>query len=377
MRRYRVSRRAALVDFIHESIERGGGKVLGPADPTRAPFEIRVQTPAGETLNLVCYAFTANKYRQAGRPADEHRFQVKYGSDAKGYHKLHVPTAPSQVTLMFGVHLEEKLFVACDPEMHRWTRFFRSVEFKTSDLAQAKKKGWHGWERERSATRRRIVMPRESLTTEVLLGFRSENFLRYVAFERIATGLDPGERLLLADKVGSEAAAKHSKAHPLEAELGLSAHQILDLIGGAFRLHAAVRGSAAEHHLGEHLRSLPRLKSVKSLDADGQPDFQVTTTAGRVLLVECKNVLRKTAKGGIPRVDFQKTRVSKGDICTRYYRRDQFHILAACLHPVTEAWEFRFCQTAELPRHEKCQGRIDSKVRVQGASWTPDLADLI
>ncbi len=377
MRRYKVARRGTAVDFIHRAIEKGGGKILSPADPRSAPFEVRIRTPAGETLDLVCYAFTANKYRQAGRPSDEHRFQLKYGSDTKGYHKLHVPETTSQVTLMFGVHLEEKLFIACDPEMHRWTRFFRSVEFKSSDLALAKQKGWHGWERERSIARRRLVMPRESFQTEILLGFRPEHFLRYVAFERIATGEDPGERLLLADKMGSEPVPKKGGAHPLETELGLSANQILDLIGGAFRLHAAVRGSAAEHHLGEHLRSLSAFKKVEPLDKDGQPDFSVETNSGESVLVECKNVLRKTTKGAVPVVDFQKTRVSKGDACTRYYRHDQFQILAACLHPVSENWDFRFCRLGDLAPHKKCKGRIAPRVLVEGSGWTPSILDLI
>lgn len=377
MRRYPVLRRAPVVDLIHQAIESAGGHILLPADPRSAPFEIRVRTPADETVDLVCYAFTANKYRQSGRPTDEHRFQLKYGSDTKGYHQLYIPKRPSEVTLMFGVHLEENLFIACDPEMHRWTRFFRSVEFKSADLQIARQRGWHGWERERSTVRRKLIMPRESFLTEVLLAFRPENFLRYVAFERVATGLDPGERLLLVEKMGLAPAQRKTDAHPLERELGLSAHQILDLIGGAFRLHAAVRGSAAEHHLGEHLRSISEIKKVRSIDEDGKPDFEIRMRHGERTLVECKNVLRKLSKTGSPRIDFQKTRVSKANPCSRYYRPEQFEILAACLHPVTEKWEYRFCRTADLSGHKTCNGHLDPRVLVEGGSWTPDVLRLL
>jgi hypothetical protein len=278
---------------------------------------------------------------------------------------------------MFGVHLEEKLFVACDPAMHEWTRFSRSVEFKTDDLQQAQADGWVGWERDRSDGHRSTPRPLEDARTEILLAFRPERFLQYVAFEQIATGMDPGERLLLADKLGrpSEGPPRQS-SHPLELELGLSARQILDMIGGAFRLKAAIRGSAAEHHLGEYLRSTPGVSNVRALDEDGRPDFEIAFHR-RTLLIECKNVLRKRTAAGLPRVDFQKTRASKSDPCSRYYRPAQFDVLAACLHPLTESWEYRFARTTTLAAHPRCQGRLSSHVVVSDVDqWHASLGAL-
>ena len=59
---------------------------------------------------------------------------------------------------------------------------------------------WHGWERERSDARRKVTAE-ESLLTETVIAFRPDQFLRYVEFERLASGLDCGERCLLSDRI--------------------------------------------------------------------------------------------------------------------------------------------------------------------------------
>ena len=107
----------------------------------------------------------------------------------------------SRVTLMFGVHDSLDLFVAVDPAMHNPTWFSSSVEFKEQELKAATRTGWHGWERDRVAAGRRHVLPQEDLRTEVLVALRPEQFLTYAFFERLATGMRPGERLLLVDRL--------------------------------------------------------------------------------------------------------------------------------------------------------------------------------
>jgi hypothetical protein len=140
--------------------------------------------------------------------------------------------------LMFGMHLEMGLFVGVDPRMHSPTWFPRSVEFRTSDLEVARAQRWHGWERERSDARRR-VRPEESLLTETVIAFRPDQFLRYVEFERLASGLDCGERCLLSDRI--ERSLSQGQAltapgrHPLEIQLGIPASDILDLAMGRIR----------------------------------------------------------------------------------------------------------------------------------------------
>jgi restriction-modification system family protein len=378
MERYHGVRRHKEVAFIARSLVECGIEIITAADPTVAPFCFRVRTPQGDELDLICYAFHANKYRQGNRPQDEHRFQVKYGSDFTRYHELYISQDPNCVTLMFGVHLEAQMFIAVDPAMHCTTWFSKSVEFKEQNLLQARRSGWHGWERERSeGGRRKEPRPLLNLQTEVVLGFRPEYFLQYIQLERAARGFAPGERLFWIDQLAPRLADRVAEfsRHELEDALGLSKDEILDLASGAFRLMVAMRGAAAEKHLETHLESVSALDEVKRIDEDGRPDFEVRCGRKKIL-VECKNVLRRS-KPEQPKVDFQKTRASKNDPCSRYYRPEDFHILAACLHPVTATWDFRFCDVRVLDPHKTCPGRLSQKVLVTGQHWQPSVADVV
>lgn len=354
------------------ALEESGCKILKHPDPSSAPFEYEIETPDGERLSLICYAFTANKYRQKGRASDEHRLQVKYGSDFTRPYDLYIDPSRRKLTLMFGVHHEEGIFVAVDPTLHSPTWFSSSIEFKDENVAEVLKGGWAGWERDRKRARRH-VMPNESFSTESLLGFTAKNFFRYIQLERAASGLDTGHRLLAIDKMRSR---KASTVHPLELTLGLTAKEILDVLNGSFRLLVAVRGSVAERHLLDQLHGIREVSDVRQLDADGQPDFEVRYRS-RPFRIECKNVLRRVRSDGVPRLDFQKTRASKKDPCSRYYRRDQFEVLAACMHPVWERWEFEFAPTSVLPDHKKCANRIADKLEVGGVHWQTRLVDVL
>jgi hypothetical protein len=374
MERYTRLRRRDIVERIEAALVASGADLIARADPTTAPFEITIRTAEGELIDLVCYAFTANKYGQQGRPADEHRFQIKYGSKFDRYHHLYFDPKGRRVTLMFGVHLEMGLFVGVDPRMHSPAWFSSSVEFKTAALHQALEIGWHGWERERSDARRKVSRPQENLRTETVIAFRPEQFGRYIEFERLASGLDCGERLTLSDRVeralavGDARLADVTEPHALERQFGLPASQILDIISGAFRLEAAVRGGVAEHHLERYLRSLPGVRRVRHVIEDGKPDFAIEYRK-EMFLLECKNVLRQRQRGR-PKVDFQKTRAAKGDPCSRYYKPTQFQVLAACLHPVIQAWEFRFASTAALAPHQTCTGRLSGCRRTSSSKRT-------
>jgi hypothetical protein len=375
MKRYRVVRRSEVVAKIASALRDCGAIILETADPKIAPFEFAIRTPTNERLELICYAFTANKYRQSGRPPDEHRFQIKYGSDFDRYHDIFFDPLGRQITLMFGVHLEAGVFIAVDPRMHTPTWFSSSVEFKTSELTSSERNGWHGWQRDRSNARRKRARPEDNLQTETVIGFRSDQFLRYAEFERVASGLDCGERLSLSDRIEEALTAGKiltptSGRHPLELQLGLPASVILDIISGAFRLAVAVRGSVAEHHLENYLKGVPGVRDVRHIGEDGKPDFEVAYRR-KTFLIECKNVLARSQKG-MPKVDFQKTRASKVDPCSRYYKPTQFQVLAACLHPITKQWEFRFASTDKLEPHPRCVGRLSSNVIVR-EDWPANL----
>jgi hypothetical protein len=137
----------------------------------------------------------------------------------------------------------------------------------------------------------------------------------------------------------------------------------------------AVRGWVAEEHLRDTLSKTVGVTDCERLDEDGSPDIRLRFRGGQPLTIECKNVLRVTDKAGNPRVDFQRTRASKADPCSRYYAADDFDVVAACLHAVTEKWEFRFVLPGTLPTHKKCEGKIASNV-VVGSEW-PSVPDII
>lgn len=209
------------VERIVAAVEESGGAVLSRPDPTSAPYEMTVRTPQGEDIELVCYAFTASKSSQRGRPEDAHRFQIKYGSDRPRYHRLSFDPSGRRVTLFFGVHHELKLFVAVDPAKHDPTWFPSIIEVSAGDLDEATRTGWYGWERdpgEPSETEERHLL---SFEIEAVCAFRPEHFLRYVAFERMARGLDPGERLLLVDRIARNLPQRSNSIqdrslHPME-----------------------------------------------------------------------------------------------------------------------------------------------------------------
>ncbi len=388
MERYPGVRGQKRVDAIVAAIERSGGTIIHAPSPSEAPFEFEVAAPDGKRLHLVCYAFTANKYGQQGRPAGEHRMQVKYGSEFDRPHDIYIDATGGKTTLFFGVHDEEELFIAVDPALHNPTWFSTSIEFKDEDVKVARETGWHGWERERVSRGRRRVLPKESMVSEALLAFRPEHFLTYARFERIATGIDTGERLILISDIGDDLRRGRGAQrvvttridvlppaeHKLLAQFGLPIDELLDLISANKRLHAAVRGGVAEVHLQELLKRTRGVTKLAKLDLDGQPDFFLHYR--RVpLRVECKNVSPEKARG-LPKVDFQKTRAAIGNPCSRYYSPSQFEVLAACIYPITRVWEFRFSLTKTLPPHSKCPGKLAERVLVDDA-WPADLPSLL
>lgn len=139
----------------------------------------------------------------------------------------------------------------------------------------------------------------------------------------------------------------------------------------------AVRGWVAETHLEAHLARVPGVTECVRIEQDGRPDITLRWQGGPPITVECKNVLHKTFADGTPKLDFQRTRASKADPCSRYYMPRDFHFVAAGLHPVTEQWEFRFALTRDLPAHGRCEGRIDSNVRVSGDLFSAELTQAL
>jgi len=367
-----------LLDFLLKGLLTGGCKILHHSGAKQAPFRITFEDPSGVKLGILVYAFTANSKSTTNRPEDEHRFQVKYGSNDGKLHQIWQDPYDLYTTLMVGIDLERGIFVGVDPLIHEWTKFFISIEFKRRDAEAIQDKGWHFWEREKAGDE----------PVEIMVGGNQDSLLRYTRFERAAQGLDQGHRCLLAENIDkydfsvitSTVSAPNISAlnnmHHLAKEFEISETEILNLIQAAPRLKMAVRGWVAERHLEDLLIDTAGVDSCMQLEADGKPDFEVVYKGSAPILIECKNVLRIPLADGTVRVDFQKTRASQGDRCSRYYSADDFHILAACLHPSTENWDFTFKLTEELLPHKNCPEKLSNLVRIHD-DWQTDIGGIL
>jgi hypothetical protein len=258
--------------------------------------------------------------------------------------------------------------------MHNPSPMSRSIEFKSSTVVEILEKGWVAWERDRHSPRtmsRPTPILDEDTRTEVLVGGRKDRLFDLVQLEQIARGLDPGERHLIADKLLDRQRSEVAQSsHKLLDELNIPSEALFDLIQNASRLKMAVRGWVAETHLEAALKGVRGVTNCHRINAEGEPDVTLRWKGSRPILIECKNVLRKTNAAGNPKVDFQRTRASKGDPCTRYYRPGDFQVLAACLHPISEKWEFSYALTGGLPKHKECAGRIANNVIVNAPNFS-------
>ncbi|MGJ3265154.1 MAG: hypothetical protein ACFE0R_18170 [Salinarimonas sp.] len=369
-----------MIAFMTGALEDAGCRIIYASPPTRAPFVISFETARGERQGIVAYAFRATRTPTRNRPSDERSFQLKYGSKADfaadNVHELWQDPTGLFTTLLVGIDPVDGFFVAADPVLRSPTKLFIRLEFKDEHAEAIKTGGWHAWER-----KIRPKEPDDVGVFEVLVGGRRERFLDLVRFERAAKGLDAGNRQLLAEKPSlyvpllDPAAPRPSvddlRDHPLLAELGLPPEGLLEVIQGASRLKMAVRGWVAERHLREQIAQMPGVVDCRPIDGDGQADLLVHYREAVPFRIECKNVLRQLSAAGLPRLDFQRTRAAKGDPCSRYYAPSDFEVVAACLHAVTEEWEFRFAATVHLPGHRKCAGKLNSSL-VIGPDWGDD-----
>jgi hypothetical protein len=351
-----------------DALRSAGCRIIHRPAPTEAPFRITFESPTGERIGIVAYAYLATFTPTKNRPDDEHSFQIKYGNNDRKLHDLWQDPYGLYVTLLVGINPDQGFFVGADPVLHSPTKFYIRLEFKQSHVDQALRLGWFAWER-----RRHNRQP-----IEVLVAGVPESFLRYVRFEREALGEDQGHRQLLAEQMvfratrvpdavsGSAPIPSRARLHQLAREFELDESEVLDLIAGARRLKMAVRGWVAEEHLVRNLRNVPGVTRCARIDEEGGPDVSLSFEGSRLITIECKNVLRERSAAGLARVDFQRTRTSKGDPCSRYYGASDFEVLAACLHPVTERWEFQFVPTAVLDGHRRCKGKLSNLVKLDG-----------
>lgn len=368
---YRVSGRADLHTFLLEAISLSGGKVLWSSPATRAPVYLGIQASGDERIGVLCYPFRCSPEPIKGRASDEHRLQVRYGGATTWDedHLLGLDVAGVDTTVVLGAHLNEGIFVGLDPLVYNPLPMGISVEFKQANVRDVTKHGWTVWERE-TRTGRRRARARSVQGIETLVAFQPNRLLDYVRFERYATslGLDPPLRFKAAEEAAT-APSPGAALHKLERQFNLSSREILEIITRRHRLEIAVRGGVAEHHLEAYLRASSDMKRIRQIDEDGKPDFEVTLGSRRGITIECKNVSPVRRAGQI-KVEVQKTRSSKGDPASRFYRLDQFDLVAASLWPITGTWEFRFRATRKLVPHSTFPDRV-APIQIVDDRWSP------
>jgi hypothetical protein len=367
--------RRPLVEFMTSALMTAGCKIIHSSPADRAPFIVAFETRSGERMGIVAYAFLATRTPTTNRPSDEQSFQIKYGGKASyadhNSHELWQDPLGMFTTLLIGIDPVRGFCVSADPIVHSPTRFFIRLEFKDESAEAVQSSGWYAWERVKRNT------PVDAPRVETLVGATKERFLDLVRFERAIRGVDPGNRLILGESYAFSLPktrtfrepetvdlTKIAETHPLAKQFALSSDEILDLIASARRLKMAVRGWVAEEHLRSLLAKEPGVTHCERLDEEGGPDLRVAFRDGPLLTVECKNVARQTDKHGNPKIDFQRTRAAKGNPCSRYYEPTEFDVVAACLHGVTNEWDFRYALPSALPAHKTCPGRIASNIRV-------------
>ncbi|MDP3070667.1 MAG: hypothetical protein Q8N18_10275 [Opitutaceae bacterium] len=191
LRVYSVSRarKEPLVRFIREALENAGCRILHEPDPSVAPYRFTFETPEGERLGIIVYAFFANSQPTRNRPDDEHRFQVKYSSKTGSLHHLWQDPYMLYTTLFCGIDLESGIFVAADPILHTPIKLPLTLEFSSKCIPEIQRKGWIAWEFE----------PRDG-PIEIVVTGTANHFLRLARFEREALREDTGIRHMLADR---------------------------------------------------------------------------------------------------------------------------------------------------------------------------------
>ncbi|GAA4747915.1 hypothetical protein GCM10023350_36040 [Nocardioides endophyticus] len=372
---YRVSGRRDLHTFLLNAVSSSGGRVLYASDASRAPVYLGIQASSDERIGVLVYPFRITRNTIRNRPADEVRGQLRYGSEDSWErpHPVARDIAGVDVSLIVGIDLEDEVFVGLDAQL--WDPLPMGISFyaKASEIELARTQSWHVWEKiNRSGTRRRA--PRSPSSLETVVAFQPHRFIDYLRLERRAASLrlDPALRFSAAEAMLHQAPDEPARRHVLEEQFALTSEQILDIIGGRNRLSVAVRGGVAEHHLERRLREDPGIAEVRRLDVDAMHDFDVTTVAGEVVRVECKNASPKLNAAGQFRVEVQKTRSSKSDPASRFYPVDAFDVVAACVFSATGRWDFWFGRTAGLPRHSTFSDRL-TPIQVVDSAWTSSL----
>lgn len=375
---YDPVRRGHVHGFVDDAVRASGGRVLFSSGPSTAPLFLGLEGADGDRIGVTAYVFRANRVATENRPDDEHRAQIRYGNiNSRAWreaaHPLGFDPAGVDLTVVLVADPDAGILIALDPLAYDPLPIGNSIYFKAADMTAARASGWRVWERNTFAgTRKGNVEP----GLETIVAFAPERFIDFLSVERQAQTLrlDHALRFRVAERAADGRPGQ--QLHELEQAYGLPARDLLDIIGERNRLAMAVRGGVAEHHLGRALLADPQVATADMGHQEGPPDFWVTLADGRPATVECKNASPRLYADGTPKVEVQKTRASKGDPASRFYRPDSFDVIAACMYGPTDAWTFRYRRSDRLVAHDKHPGCIAPLQRIDD-HWTETLVEAL
>lgn len=377
-RLYAPVQRRKVHEMIESAVTASGGRMLLSSGPSLAPLFTSFETLAGERVGFIAYVFHANEVKTRNRPVDEHRAQIRYGDvNSRAWresgHPLGFDPAGLDLTLVLIAHPEAGLLIALDPFAYDPLPIGNSIYFKDADIAEAKRTGWHVWERNTHGGSRKGTM---EPGLETIVAFEPSRLIDFLGVERQAQtmGLDHALRFVAAERAATTPLAQG--LHELEQAYDVSAHALLDIVNSNPRAAMTVRGSVAEHHLGLALDADPLVADAVKGRREGPPDFIVTLADGRQATIECKNASPVRYADGTPKVEVQKTRTSQGDPTSRFYGPEAFDVVAACMYGPTGDWTFRYRRSRDLAPHALHAGKIAPLQRIDG-TWTGSLVEAL
>jgi len=186
-----------LLEFITNGFRTAGCRILFSSPPEQVPIVITTETPSGERIGIIAYAFLLTRTTRRRAVGDRRSFECKCDTGRKDTN-LWIDRHGLHTTLLIGIDPLDGFFVSADPAMHDTPRSFTNVVISDKHVQRIRRSGWYAWEW-RPPSRSGLEEP-----IEVLVGGNCGAILSLVCFERIAHGLSPGDRHLLAETTRCE-----------------------------------------------------------------------------------------------------------------------------------------------------------------------------
>lgn len=182
-----------LLAFLCDTLVRSGCELLNVEGARNGRFRLAFEDSLLQRSGLVGRLFRLEPH---GKDADGARMNLRPAASADDAPHGRDPFGLF-TSVLLGVDPARGLFVAFDPARHFPEDGPLRVSISATPLRRVLARGWHAWEREE--------YERDGTGfAETLVGFTAPDLVRYVLFERLASGLDTGHRQLLAERFYSD-----------------------------------------------------------------------------------------------------------------------------------------------------------------------------